>query len=107
MRGKVSILYPSDLMLGMSGGDETRTNCLNSAFNLETLPLSCITSNYLSRGNHWTLAIYSGNSYIGIVSNWGGAVGYAYPIYPTLYLKTDTIVLSNEIGSRENPYILA
>ncbi|MDD4795947.1 MAG: hypothetical protein PHG03_05280, partial [Bacilli bacterium] len=72
----------------------------------------CYNQNWLYLGSYeWTITPHSSGSnhvwhvgYGGYVYNNGASIGYG--VRPSLYLKSNTTIISGD-GSLDNPYVLA
>ena len=114
-QGKVGLIYPSDYGYATSGGNTSnRTSCLNEVlYNWDSNSYSDCKNNdwlYNSSTIQWTLTSYSSDSVniFGNVSN--GIVYYynandQYAVRPSVYLLSETTILSGE-GTSENPYTI-
>ena len=114
--GKIGLIYASDY-----GYASTNIGCRSDLrtgqfYNADSkiydyTNAKCKNNNWLYKTSHyWTISPYYDNSYnvfvvtIESVVNIGSAFG-SYAIYPTVYLKQNTIIKTGN-GSKSNPYIL-
>lgn len=107
-QGKVGLIYTSDKGYSSAGtGTVNQDTCWETSVYANYYD-QCKQSAYLmSNSSGWILSIRPNFQQFAFVDTWGDDISSSYVVFPTLYLKTDTIVLSNEIGSQENPYVLA
>ncbi len=119
-QGRIGLLYLSDYGYATSGGTYGRDECLSVDMYQfdEASYQSCLKNNWLlpmdegeyywsmipmsttTNSNNVFVVRYDGKVY-------GGGVIGAGSIKPVLYLKKDTMVLSDNIGTKDKPYILA
>ena len=109
--GKVALMYPSDFGYATSGGDTTdKDTCLSTTMgNWDDYSLSdCKNNTWMnSLSYEWTLASYgSGYAfYVRSGSIEGNNSYYSSGIRPSLYLKSNVLVVSGD-GSSSDPYKL-
>ena len=120
LKGRIGLLYLSDFGYATSGGTYGREECLNVNMGdlNESVNESCLI-------NNWILPAYEENYYWSMIPThgsstsqdafvirrdgkvYGGGISGYGAIKPVLYLKTDVLALSNNLGSKDSPYILA
>ena len=112
--GKIGLMYPSDYGYATGGGATiNRASCLNAELNgwNSSLVSDCKNNDYLYIGSfQWTISPYSRYGSIAFNVNQAGNVSGNYTQYigmirPTLYLKSNLIVIDGS-GSSTNPYQL-
>ena len=117
--GKIALSYLSDVVYSIADGSlYTRAQCLEQTLSSWSIGLgglydSCLNNvNY--SGKNWFLDISNENNY-GVAAKTPGTFGFfqsvrddsmiSYYIDPTLYLKSNIIIISGD-GSKSNPYQL-
>ena len=115
--GKIGLIYPSDYGYATSGGQiMNRDACLNvTMFNWANSGYEdCKNNNYLYNSEEikWTMtADANSNNHLINIYNGGNvnrydSLAYWYPsIYPTLYLKSNILIIGGD-GSLNTPYQL-
>ncbi len=112
--GKIALPYPSDYGFSVSvGGDFSRKECLNTKYYLLKDNENCINNMWLKKeATYWTLMPYSStiSSYnVASIKADGSFLGSiakdANDVYPTLYLKSNIMIVSGD-GSSIAPYKL-
>ena len=112
--GEVGLMYPSDYGYATSGGSTTnREECLaKELYNWYSSSYSdCKNNDWLfNNSDQWTMAPYSGSSYIVFYVRSSGSVydDYAYilrAVRPVLALAS-TVEITGGTGTESDPYIL-
>lgn len=113
-KGKVGLMYPSDYAFATSGGStNSRKSCLkDNILYLWSRTVDCRNNNWLSTSSNisrWTLTTYPDYYNVFVVEQIGGVVpiwaSNTVSVFPSLYLKSWTTILSGE-GTPENPYVI-
>ena len=120
LQGRIGLLYLSDFGYATSGGTYGRDNCLNATMYrlFESSYQSCLANNWLlptfEEKYYWSMIPtqeYNRSSVVYVIRYdgmvYGGGIIDDGAIKPVLYLKTDVVNLSNNLGSKNSPYILA
>jgi flagellar basal body-associated protein FliL len=116
--GKVALIYPSDYGYATSGGSTTnRETCLLTAlYNWNSTDpdiIDCKNNDFLFDSSNWQWLLTpnsSASNFVSyVVSDGGVGIAYrtshTYLVRPSLYLKSDTQILSGD-GTSDNPWII-
>ena len=103
--GKIGLMYISDY-----GYAVNNSTCSNTPMYEWWNNSNCSSNNWLSSTDEWTLSISASSDYAYRVFYAGHNIGtsaasLSYDVRPTLYLKTNTLIISGT-GTKDDPYIL-